>query len=158
MAAASPATFIVQLPRLLMDAAPAAEPPAALRQQEGAQLDILVVDDNADAAFMLKLLLEQWGHRVRVEHDAYGALESAAQQAPDVALLDIGLPGMDGHALAQRLRAMPSTSAATLVAVTGYGMDGDRRQTLASGFDHHLVKPVHTPDLGAVLEKVHRRA
>jgi len=151
-------TFIVQLPRLLIDAAPAAEPPAALRRQEGAQLDILVVDDNADAAFMLKLLLEQWGHRVRVEHDAYAALESAARLAPDVALLDIGLPGMDGHALAQRLRAMPSTGATTLVAITGYGMDGDRRQTLASGFDHHLVKPVHTPDLSAVLEKVRGRA
>jgi len=150
-------TFIVQLPRLLIDAAPAAALPAAPQRQGRGQLDILVVDDNADAAFMLKLLLEQWGHRVRVAHDAYGALESAAREAPDVALLDIGLPGMDGHALAHRLRAAPSTSATTLVAVTGYGMDGDRRQTLASGFDHHLVKPVHTPDLSAVLEQVRGR-
>jgi len=151
-------TFIVQLPRLLNEASPAAMPRAALEQQEAAQLDILVVDDNADAAFMLKLLLEQSGHRVRVEHDAYGALESAAREAPDVALLDIGLPGMDGHALAQRLRATPSTSTTILVAVTGYGMEGDRQQTLASGFDHHLVKPVHTQDLNAVLEKVRSSA
>jgi len=151
-------TFIVQLPRLLVDAAPAAASPAAPQRQGPGQLDILVVDDNADAAFMLKLLLEQWGHRVRVEHDAFGALESAAREAPDVALLDIGLPGMDGHALAHRLRATPSTSATTLVAVTGYGMEGDRQQTLASGFDHHLVKPVHTLDLSAVLELVRGRA
>jgi len=150
-------TFIVQLPRLLDEAAPLAAPPSAPPQQVAGQLDILVVDDNTDAAFMFKLLLEQWGHRVRVEHDAYGALESVARAAPDVALLDIGLPGMDGNALAHRLRAMPSTSATTLVAVTGYGMEGDRQQTLAAGFDHHLVKPVHTPDLSAVLEKVRRK-
>jgi PAS domain S-box-containing protein len=148
-------TFIVQLPRLPADAdAPAAAPAAPAPQGRAGQLDILVVDDNADAAFMLKLLLEQWGHRVRVEHDALRALDSAAGQAPDVALLDIGLPGLDGNALAQRLRANPATAGVALVAVTGYGQELDRQRALAAGFDHHLVKPVNTIELAAVLDGV----
>jgi PAS domain S-box-containing protein len=148
-------TFIVQLPRLpdgggTQDAGPAAAAP----QGRAGQLDILVVDDNADAAFMLKILLEQWGHRVRVEHDALRALDSAAGQAPDVALLDIGLPGLDGNGLAQRLRANPDTAGIVLVAVTGYGQELDRQRALAAGFDHHLVKPVNTAELAAVLDRV----
>jgi PAS domain S-box-containing protein len=127
-------TFIVQLPRLPADAdAPAAAPAAPAPQGRAGQLDILVVDDNADAAFMLKLLLEQWGHRVRVEHDALRALDSAAGQAPDVALLDIGLPGLDGNALAQRLRANPATAGVALVAVTGYGQELDRQAGAGGG-------------------------
>jgi CheY-like chemotaxis protein len=87
-----------------------------------------------------------------VEHDAYGALDNATRDAPDVALLDIGLPGLDGNALAQRLRANPGTAAITLVAITGYGQELDRQRALASGFDHHLVKPINTADLAAVLD------
>jgi PAS domain S-box-containing protein len=151
-------TFIVQLPRLLDDGgAAAAGPGAPAAQGRTGQLDILVVDDNADAAFMLKLLLEQWGHRVRVEHDALRALDSAAGQAPDIALLDIGLPGLDGNALAQRLRANSATAGVTLVAVTGYGQELDRQRALAAGFDHHLVKPVNTAELAAVLDGVGAR-
>jgi PAS domain S-box-containing protein len=148
-------TFIVQLPRMADDGATAAAGPAiAAPQGNAGQLDILVVDDNADAAFMLKLLLEQWGHRVRVEHDALRALDSAAAQAPDVALLDIGLPGLDGNGLAQRLRANPATAGIALVAITGYGQELDRQRALAAGFDHHLVKPVNTDELAAVLDGV----
>jgi PAS domain S-box-containing protein len=147
-------TFIIQLPRLAGDgAAPAVGPSTTAPQGRARQLDILVVDDNADAAYMLKILLEQWGHRVRIEHDAYRALDSAAHRAPDVALLDIGLPGLDGNALAHRLRSEPGTAATTLVAITGYGQELDRQRTLAAGFDHHLVKPVDTADLAAVLNR-----
>jgi CheY-like chemotaxis protein len=74
-----------------------------------------------------------------------------------VALLDIGLPGMDGNELAQRLRARPDTAAVTLVAITGYGQERDRQRALAAGFDHHLVKPVNTEALGAVLDRVPAR-
>ncbi|MFC5549861.1 ATP-binding protein [Massilia aerilata] len=145
-------TFVVQLPRLAGDdAAPAASPAGTASRSSARQLDILVVDDNADAAFMLKILLEQWGHRVRVEHEAFHALASAARQAPDVALLDIGLPGMDGNALAQRLRTETGSAGALLVAVTGYGQEHDRQRALAAGFDHHLVKPVDTNELAAIL-------
>jgi CheY-like chemotaxis protein len=138
------------------DEDPAGAGPDAAAVLTGATrpLEILVVDDNADAAFMLTLLLEQWGHRTRVEHDAYGALDSAVRAAPDVALLDIGLPGLDGNALAQRLRGNPATAAVTLVAITGYGQELDRQRALASGFDHHLVKPINTADLAAVLDGI----
>jgi PAS domain S-box-containing protein len=147
-------TFVVQLPRLASgEAAPAAGPSATLPPPGARQLDILVVDDNVDAAFMLKMLLEQWGHRVRVEHEALHALDSASRQAPDVALLDIGLPGMDGNTLAQRLRGVAGSAGAVLVAVTGYGQEHDRQRALAAGFDHHLVKPINTADLAAILER-----
>jgi nitrogen-specific signal transduction histidine kinase/CheY-like chemotaxis protein len=149
-------TFVFQLPRMAGGEDPAGAGPDAAAVLTGATrpLEILVVDDNADAAFMLTLLLEQWGHRTRVEHDAYGALDSAVRAAPDVALLDIGLPGLDGNALAQRLRGNPATAAVTLVAVTGYGQELDRQRALASGFDHHLVKPINTADLAAVLDGI----
>jgi PAS domain S-box-containing protein len=147
-------TFIIELPRLAEAETAAGAPPAAVRERAGGPLDILVVDDNADAAFMLKILLEQWGHQVRVEHDALRALDSAARKAPDVALLDIGLPGLDGNALARRLRAEAGTAATSLVAITGYGQALDRQRALEAGFDHHLVKPVDTATLLAVLDRV----
>jgi PAS domain S-box-containing protein len=151
-------TFIIELPRLLDDrAAPPSAQAEAERPGGARQLDILVVDDNADAAFMLKLMLEQWGHRVRVEHDALRALDSAAASAPDVALLDIGLPGLDGNALARRLRAGANTAATTLIAITGYGQEHDRAHAIEAGFDHHLVKPVDTAALVALLNE-HRYA
>jgi PAS domain S-box-containing protein len=144
-------TFVVMLPRLADDEpVPEAEAPAAAPQRAPGLLDIMVVDDNLDAAYMLKILLEQSGHRVRTAHDAHGALEAIAREAPDVALVDIGLPGMDGNALARRLRSLPGGAALTLVAVTGYGQDADRERTREAGFDHHLVKPVDTAELAAI--------
>jgi signal transduction histidine kinase/ActR/RegA family two-component response regulator len=141
--------FSVTLPAE-RDAA-AAPPDAGVRPaaQAGAQpLSILVVDDNADAAQMLELLLDSAGHRVAVEHDAAAGLRRAQAEAPQVCLLDIGLPGMDGHELARRLRLLPGLRDAVLIALTGYGQERDRDASLASGFDHHLVKPV---DSGALL-------
>src|SRR5438309_1091986 len=100
--------------------------PCAAEPEEGALprpqgLSILVVDDNVDAAHMLELLLESAGYRVAVEHGAASALRRAQDETPRVCLLDIGLPGMDGHELARRLRALPGMETAVLVALTGYG-------------------------------------
>jgi CheY-like chemotaxis protein len=113
----------------------------------------MVVDDNVDAAAMLAMLLEASGHRVVVEHDARQALARARKEAPQVCLLDIGLPEIDGNALARQLRSVPETAGAMLIAVTGYGHEKDREQSLAAGFDHHLVKPIDTGALAAILDK-----
>jgi PAS domain S-box-containing protein len=117
-------------------------------------LRILVVDDNVDAAAMLAMLLEAAGHRVMVEHDARRALARAREELPEVCLLDIGLPDIDGNELAQQLRASPGTAGALLIAVTGYGYEKDREQSLAAGFDHHLVKPIDTRELASILDTV----
>ncbi|HEV2610027.1 MAG TPA: ATP-binding protein [Noviherbaspirillum sp.] len=119
-------------------------------------LRILVVDDNVDAAAMLAMLLEASGHEVLVEHASRKALERAREEKPQVCLLDIGLPEIDGNELAQRLRAQPETAKSVLIAVTGYGQEQDRKQTLAAGFDHHLVKPVDTKKLAFLLAEVCR--
>jgi CheY-like chemotaxis protein len=148
-------SFTVHLPRLAgeaqRDSAPASAPPLL---ETTARLRILVVDDNVDAANMLSMLLEAGGHAVRTEYSARAALELASVEAPQICILDIGLPEMDGNALAQRLRALPHMADAVLVAVTGYGQENDRQQTLAAGFDHHLVKPVDAGELAAILARV----
>ncbi len=114
-------------------------------------LTILVVDDNIDAAQMLALFLQMAGHRVTVEHHAWRALERVASLRPQVCILDIGLPDMDGYELARRLRARPEMAHATLIAVTGYGQEQDRAQARAAGFAHHLVKPVDATELTVLL-------
>jgi CheY-like chemotaxis protein len=134
--------FTVTLPLLAQEAAPAALRSAEQAPADEASLSIMVVDDNVDAAETLGLLLEASGHKVSIEHDPFGALERARIEAPQVCLLDIGLPGMDGYELARRLRAQPSTAHALLVAITGYGQDSDRRLAAEAGFDRHLVKPI----------------
>jgi CheY-like chemotaxis protein len=104
---------------------------------------ILVVDDNADAAVALAELLAELGHEVRVAHDGLEALALARAFRPDVCLLDIGLPVMDGYELAQRLRSQAELpEGVRMVAITGYGRDADRRRSKEAGFDAHLVKPV----------------
>jgi two-component system CheB/CheR fusion protein len=101
-----------------------------------------VVDDNQDSAETVALLLELWGHEVRVVHDGPSALEAAPLFLPEVILLDIGLPGLDGYEVARRLRRDPRLGQALLIAMTGYGQDRDRRLSQEAGFAHHLVKPV----------------
>ncbi len=146
-------TFTVRLPRLVVQesgAAPRASGAGAL-QARGRGLRIMVVDDNVDAAEMLAMLLGQSGHQVWVEHTAQAALERVRHDRPDVCLLDIGLPDASGYELAQQLRAIDATAGALLVAVTGYGQEKDRAQSLAAGFDHHLVKPVDIAALASIM-------
>ncbi len=145
-------TFTVRLPRLRMPDGPGDLPCGEPAGGPAARpLRILVVDDNADAAMMLAMVLETSGHRVAVEHSAPQALVRARTERPEVCLLDIGLPGMDGTELARALRAMPETAGALLVAVTGYGQESDRRRTLAAGFDRHFVKPLDVKALLSLL-------
>ena len=113
---------------------------------------ILVVDDNADAAATLQMLLESLGHEVQVANDGRQAIDAAAEFRPDIVLLDIGMPGMDGYEVARRLRTLkPSDRAVRIVAVTGWGQDLDRQQSREAGFDVHLVKPVDMEQLENVL-------
>ena len=103
---------------------------------------ILVVDDNVDAAKSLaRLLTRLYGQEVRVAHDGPAALAAAGEFRPEVVLLDIGLPGMDGYEVARRLRERPEFEETLLVALTGWGQEADRERSRAAGFDHHLVKP-----------------
>jgi signal transduction histidine kinase/ActR/RegA family two-component response regulator len=140
--------FVIRLPRLIQPSAPAGQA-AVGTHRPGCALRVMVVDDNTDAAQMLATLLEAHGHAVSVEYDARGAIERGRRERPQVMLLDIGLPGMDGYELARHLRAMPETAGAVLVALTGYGQAQDRREAALAGFDHYLVKPA---DIGRVME------
>jgi CheY-like chemotaxis protein len=106
---------------------------------------LLVVDDNKDAAESMSMLLEMWGHEVAFAYDGPSALETAEQWQPEAVFLDIGLPGMDGYEVAERLRELPQAKGAVLIAITGYGQDDDRLRSRRAGIDHHLVKPV-APD------------
>ena len=143
--------FSVCLP--LLHAPEAAAPvPDAPSTAGPAPLRVLVVDDNVDAAVTLAMLLEANGHEVQVEHDPLVALAATLDTPPQVCLLDIGLPGIDGLELARRLRARPGTADALLIAITGYGQDSDRQQILQAGFDHHLVKPIDIAQLYTLLD------
>jgi PAS domain S-box-containing protein len=146
-------SFAVTLPRLQQrhDAAGAA-PGQAFEPAAARRLQVLVVDDNVDAATMLAMCLEVAGHCVMVEHRGMAALERATADQPDACILDIGLPDIDGYALARRLRAQPATAGAILIAVTGYGASQDKDNAIAAGFDHHLVKPVDLSVLAALLD------
>jgi CheY-like chemotaxis protein len=112
---------------------------------------ILVVDDNVDAAQNLALLLRWLGHDVQVAHDGQSGLSTALTYQPHVVFLDIGLPGLSGHEVAQHLRARFSPRQMRLVAMTGYGHATDRLRSSAAGFDQHLVKPVEWPGIEAAL-------
>jgi CheY-like chemotaxis protein len=100
----------------------------------------------------MAMLLRLMGHEVSVEHDGESALRRIEDERPDIILLDIGLPGMSGYAVAERLRKTPAGRAAKLYALTGYGQDEDRRRSAEAGFDGHLVKPVLPGDLFALIE------
>ena len=112
---------------------------------------VLVVDDNVDAADSLGALLEIDGHDVRVAHGGHEALQVVQGFVPEVAFVDIGMPDMDGYALAGALRALPSLAGTTLVSLSGYGAPRDRLRSQASGFDQHLTKPASLEMLYAVL-------
>lgn len=112
---------------------------------------VLVVDDNLDSAETIALMAQLWGHDVRTAHNGQAALELAEDYRPEVVLLDIGLPGMDGFEVAKRLRAQEWMVGVMLVAMTGYGQEEDRRRSREVGFDHHMVKPIDPGALQALL-------
>jgi CheY-like chemotaxis protein len=133
--------FVIELPTADV-LAEADRAPASPRADASGGLRILVVDDNVDSAETIALLLQLDGHSVEVAHDGPRAVAAARAFVPDLILLDIGLPGLDGYAVARTLRALPEMQTTMLVALTGYGMDEDRQRSREAGFDHHLTKPV----------------
>ena len=112
---------------------------------------VLIADDNRDAADSLSLLLELSGHEVRVAHLGQSALSMAQTFRPDVALLDIGMPDLSGYEVARALRQEPWATGLQLIALTGWGQDGDRRSAMEAGFDHHLTKPIDSDQLGRLI-------
>jgi len=132
------------------DSAPSTQRKAETLPRAGCR--ILVVDDNHDAAEATKVLLELRGHEVKMVGDGSEALASAPVFAPDVVLLDIGLPRMDGYQVARRLREAAETRASCLIALTGYGQPADRERARAAGFDHHLTKPADPDALLALVD------
>jgi CheY-like chemotaxis protein len=115
---------------------------------------VLIVDDNEDAANSLALILKLGGHETASVYTAVDALQRAAAFKPDVVLLDIGLPGMDGYEVAQKMRELPGLRDIRLVAVTGYGRSDDRIRARDAGFDEHLTKPVEYAVLERTLARV----
>ncbi|GKS96220.1 PAS domain S-box protein [Acidovorax sp. SUPP2825] len=148
-------TFTVRLP--LAQAEPLAplpepEPPAPLRKLSTTAPKVLVADDNADAAWSIATLLQISGCEVSTCSDGPAALEAARQAMPDVAVLDIGMPGMSGHEVARQMRALPGGEDVQLIALTGWGQEADRNAAAEAGFDAHMVKPVEVQKLVALIE------
>jgi CheY-like chemotaxis protein len=115
---------------------------------------VLVVDDNRDAADALAMLLQTYGHEVRVAYDGHDGVRAARTFRPDLVLMDIGLPGLNGYDAARAMRSEPWSHRVTLVALTGWGQDEDRRRSQEAGFDHHLVKPVDFDEVLQILAGV----
>jgi PAS domain S-box-containing protein len=138
--------------RLPTSSGAAARAPAAPGPAPRPPRRILIVEDNPDAREALALLLESWGHRVEQAADGVTGFELARTTRPDVALVDVGLPGMDGYALARELRGMPDCASIRLIALTGYSRSRDRERGRAAGFDAYLVKPVEPTQLRRALE------
>ena len=118
---------------------------------------ILVADDDADAVLSLSALLREEGYCVRGVHHGAEVLDAVFNFAPDVVLLDIGMPGLDGYEVARRLRAMKRGRSLRIIAVTGWGQEADRHRSREAGFDVHLVKPVEPRELLKVLDEKGRR-
>jgi signal transduction histidine kinase/CheY-like chemotaxis protein len=150
--------FTVRLPLAQSPPQAVQAPPPSPSRAANASLRVLVVDDGQDSAQMLAMLLHTWRHQVDVAHDGPTALERALSFEPDVILLDIGLPLMDGYEVARRIRADPRLEGVCLIAVTGYGQASDRQRSRAAGFDLHLVKPIDTSELAALLTGENLRA
>jgi CheY-like chemotaxis protein len=123
----------------------------AARRIDSSGYRLLVVDDNQDSATSLAMLLRLQGHEVRIANDGPRAIEHTAELRPDMVLLDLGMPGMDGYETAKRIRQLPDATQIKIVALTGWGQEEDRRRTASAGFDHHLVKPIDLQSIEALL-------
>ena len=144
--------FVVSLP-VLADAGQGSEHAFEEIATTGDAKRILVVDDNVDAAESLTGLLRVYGHDARMVHDGLAALELAPSFQPSVVFLDIGMPGMDGHEVARRLRQMPGGEQALIIAVTGFGRDEDRQRSVEAGFDRHVTKPLDPRSLSSLISR-----
>ena len=143
--------FEIRLPRLHAQA-PSEDPVKGKLAVSERGRSILLVEDNADAAQSMAVLLQMMGHAVRIEHEGPAALARAAAEPVDIVMLDIGLPGMNGYQVARALRELPRGHAFRIYALTGYGQEEDRRRSAEAGIDGHLVKPVLPADLLALIE------
>ncbi|GAC1471400.1 MAG: hypothetical protein NVSMB9_17510 [Isosphaeraceae bacterium] len=143
-----PVSPLRSAPKRHEDAPPSSPSPTPLPR---ATLRLLVVDDSQDSARSLARVLKLWGHDTRVVHDGPSAIEATFSESFDVVLLDIGLPGMDGYQVAEQLRERYGTAGPMLVALTGYGQEGDLARSRSVGFDDHLVKPVNLDRLRTLL-------
>ena len=144
--------FLVRLP-LASSGARTERPPDrnVLSPSPSRRYRILVADDNEDAVTTLALLLRHLGHDVRTAENGAQAVAVATTFQPEVALLDVGMPELDGHEACRRIRAQPGGDTMVLVAVSGWGQDEDKRRARDAGFQHHLVKPVDPAALAALL-------
>jgi two-component system CheB/CheR fusion protein len=149
--------FVVRLPILEGTAAPRVANAGEGAQQVGRRLRVLVVEDTEAVAEMLVMLLNLWGHDVRFVYDGPAALVAARTYQPDVVLLDIGLPGMNGYDVARQLQHQAGHNRPLLAAVTGYGQDEDRRRSREAGFDQHMVKPINPAALKQLLDSAELR-
>ncbi|WP_035606144.1 response regulator [Haloferula sp. BvORR071] len=145
--------FIIRLPVLAGHIESAPTHDGAVSDIPTGALKLLIVDDNRDSAESMALLQELNGHETRVAHNGETAVTIALDFLPDVVLLDIGLPGMDGFEVARQMRQSPALRRSYLIAVTGYGSEGDRKRAFAAGFDEHLVKPANLTVLAKLLDQ-----
>lgn len=147
--------FSVVLPHALLEQSALQESGTnAITQRTSNPMSIMVVDDNIDAADTLALLLEAHGHRVTATYTSATALESVRRLQPDVCIIDIGLPGMDGNELATHIRSLTDLSAPTLIALSGYGGQHGREKASMETFDHYFIKPVVGQELAGLLEEL----
>jgi CheY-like chemotaxis protein len=138
-----------QPPKVTRQSPPSAQPTTATQRRR-----ILVVDDNQDAANVLSMMLRLMGHETRIAHDGLAAVEQAQNFRPQLVLLDLGMPKLNGYEAAQRIRQQPWGEEMVLVAVTGWGQEDDRRRVHEAGFDHHLVKPADVAALQALVKNL----
>jgi CheY-like chemotaxis protein len=143
-------TFVVRLPVVPEATTPAPSAASDREPAAGGRRRVLVVDDNKDAALTLSMMLDLMGSEARIAYSGFEALEVAEQFRPEVVLLDIGMPGLNGYDTARRLREQPWGRDIVLVALTGWGQNEDRQRSQAAGFDDHVVKPIEP----AALEKL----
>ncbi len=146
--------FIVHLPDVVIAEPPATGDAGGLLPLDSDRRQVLVVDDNVDTALSLASLLGESGYKVRTAHDGPTAIDAAVVQRPDFVILDIGLPGLNGYEVAARMRKLAVLSDVILIAMTGYGQEGDRKRAVEAGFDHHLVKPVDFDVVQRILSSV----
>jgi two-component system CheB/CheR fusion protein len=144
----------VSLPIEVHACEPGRQGAEAVERGHPGKLRVLLADDNRDAAASLAMLLEIKGHQVQVVHDGLEALRVAIHSAPDVAVLDIGMPGLSGYEVARGIRESPRGGSIRLVALTGWAQEEDRRRSAEAGFHHHLVKPVDPSVLFEILRPV----